>query len=239
MKKLILTKKEICTIPNYLTFLRVALVPVYMTLLILGAQRENWAFIISSLAVMLFAALTDVFDGWIARKFNQGSYVGQCIDPIADKVMHIGAIVALAIAGYLHWAFIIFIVFREFMMVFVGSFIVNKVEIKANMLGKVASATISVGVMACFFHTYIAQLWGEFGIDWIIVTIGLVLNWSAAINYAVNVIKQLKKEKAEAKENAESVSTDEAVAQAATDEVTPEDVETNAAVETTSEDKPE
>ena len=239
MKKLILTKKEICTIPNYLTFLRVALVPVYMTLLILGAQRENLAFIISSLAVMLFAALTDVFDGWIARKFNQGSYVGQCIDPIADKVMHIGAIVALAIAGYLHWAFIIFIVFREFMMVFVGSFIVNKVEIKANMLGKVASATISVGVMACFFHTYIAQLWGEFGIDWIIVTIGLVLNWSAAINYAVNVIKQLKKEKAEAKENAESVSTDEAVAQAATDEVTPEDVETNAAVETTSEDKPE
>lgn len=239
MKKLILTKKEICTIPNYLTFLRVALVPVYMTLLILGAQRENLAFIISSLAVMLFAALTDVFDGWIARKFNQGSYVGQCIDPIADKVMHIGAIVALAIAGYLHWAFIIFIVFREFMMVFVGSFIVNKVEIKANMLGKVASATISVGVMACFFHPYIAQLWGEFGIDWIIVTIGLVLNWSAAINYAVNVIKQLKKEKAEAKENAESVSTDEAVAQAATDEVTPEDVETNAAVETTSEDKPE
>ena len=239
MKKLILTKKEICTIPNYLTFLRVALVPVYMTLLILGAQRENLAFIISSLAVMLFAALTDVFDGWIARKFNQGSYVGQCIDPIADKVMHIGAIVALAIAGYLHWAFIIFIVFREFMMVFVGSFIVNKVEIKANMLGKVASATIGVGVMACFFHTYIAQLWGEFGIDWIIVTIGLVLNWSAAINYAVNVIKQLKKEKAEAKENAESVSTDEAVAQAATDEVTPEDVETNAAVETTSEDKPE
>ena len=239
MKKLILTKKEICTIPNYLTFLRVALVPVYMTLLILGAQRENFAFIISSLAVMLFAALTDVFDGWIARKFNQGSYVGQCIDPIADKVMHIGAIVALAIAGYLHWAFIIFIVFREFMMVFVGSFIVNKVEIKANMLGKVASATISVGVMACFFHPYIAQLWGEFGIDWIIVTIGLVLNWSAAINYAVNVIKQLKKEKAEAKENAESVSTDEAVAQAATDKVTPEDVETNAAVETTSEDKPE
>lgn len=239
MKKLILTKKEICTIPNYLTFLRVALVPVYMTLLILGAQRENLAFIISSLAVMLFAALTDVFDGWIARKFNQGSYVGQCIDPIADKVMHIGAIVALAIAGYLHWAFIIFIVFREFMMVFVGSFIVNKVEIKANMLGKVASATISVGVMACFFHPYIAQLWGEFGIDWIIVTIGLVLNWSAAINYAVNVIKQLKKEKAEAKENAESVSTDEAVAQAATDKVTPEDVETNAAVETTSEDKPE
>lgn len=238
MKRLVLTKKEICTIPNYLTFLRVALVPVYMTLLILGAQRENLAFIISALGVMLFASLTDVFDGWIARKFNQGSYVGQCIDPIADKVMHIGAIVALAIAGYLHWAFIIFIAFREFMMVFVGSFIVNKVNIKANMLGKVASATISVGVMACFFHPYIAKLWGEFGIDWIIVTIGLVLNWSAAVNYAINVFKQLKQEKAEAKEKANS---DELATQVASDETVSDEVVedvANSAVENNDE-KPE
>lgn len=219
MKRLVLTKKEICTIPNYLTFLRIALVPVYMTLLILGARDGNMAFVYSSLGIMLFASLTDVLDGKIARRFNQGSYVGQCIDPIADKCMHIGAIVALAIAGYLHWAFIIFIAFREFMMVFVGCFVVNKVNIKANMLGKVASAIISIGVMSCFFHPYISKLWGEYGLDWIVVTIGLVLNWTAAVNYAINVYKQVKYSKEhpeeEQQENGEVM---QAAAEDATDD---------------------
>ena len=204
MKRLVLSKKEICTIPNYLTFLRIALVPVYMGLLIAGVYKyDSYAMIYSALGVMLFAALTDVFDGKIARKFNQGSYVGQLIDPIADKAMHIGAIAALAIVTYLHWAFIIFIVFRELMMIVVGSFIVNKVNIKANMLGKVASATISVGIISCWFHPFISQLWGDFGLDWIVVTIGLVLNWTAAINYAVNAAKDIKADKAAAAKAAE------------------------------------
>ena len=201
MKRLQLTKKEICTIPNYLTFLRIALVPVYMALLIVGELKydpTNYAMVYSALGVMMFAALTDVFDGKIARKFNQGSYVGQLIDPIADKCMHIGAITALAITGYLHWAFIIFIVFREVMMVVVGSFIVNKVNIKANMLGKVASAIISTGIIACWFHPFIKTLWGDYGLDWIVVTIGLVLNWAAAINYAVQSAKSIKADKAAA-----------------------------------------
>jgi len=217
MQRLVLTKKEICTIPNYLTFLRIALVPVFMGLLIAGALRDpaNYVMIYVALAVMLFAELTDVFDGWIARKFNQGSYVGQLIDPIADKVMHIGAITALAICHYLHWAFIIFIAFRELMMIIVGSTIVNKVNIKANMLGKVASAIISIGILACWFHPFISKLWGDYGIDWIIVTVGLVLNWSAAINYAVQSAKSIKADKAKAEaekqqeEQAQNVASDD------------------------------
>ena len=212
MKKLVLTKKEICTIPNYLTFLRIALVPVYMALLIVGVKKyepDNVALVYSALAIMIFAALTDVFDGMIARKFNQGSYVGQLIDPIADKAMHIGAIAALAICGYLHWAFIIFITLREVAMIVVGSFIVNKVNIKANMLGKVASAIISTGVIASWFHPYFEQLWKVFTLDWIIVTIGLILNWTAAINYAVQSAKSIKADKAAADEKAENVGAEE------------------------------
>ncbi len=195
MKRLVLSKKEICTIPNLLTLIRILLVPVYMTLLILGAQRNSDVMVYVALGIVLIAEVTDVLDGKIARRFNQGSYVGQLIDPIADKCMHIGAIVALAITGWLHWAFIIFIALREFAMVFVGSFVVNKVNIKANMLGKVASATISVGILLCFFHKYISTLWGDYGIDWIVVTIGLVLNWTAAVNYAIGVVKQIKADK--------------------------------------------
>ncbi len=211
-KRLIINRQVLFTIPNILTYIRILCVPIYMTLVILSAkpQYPDW-YVFVALGIMVFAALTDVVDGKIARKYpSQGTYFGQCIDPIADKAMHIGAIVALAIAGYLHWAFIIFIVLRELCMVVVGSLIVNDVNIKSNMLGKVASAIISVGIILCFFHNYIKVLWGDFGFDWIVVTIGLVLNWAAAINYAIDLIpksiaekKRKKLEQEKAKENIE------------------------------------
>lgn len=198
MKRLVVTKKELLTIPNFLTFSRILSVPVYMTLIILGgltfgkyAQYPTW-YVYVGLGVMVFAAATDLFDGMIARKFNQGTYAGQLLDPIADKAMHIGCVIALIVVGYLHWAFVIFLVFRELCMIVVGSFIFNDVNVKSNMLGKVASAILSIGIISCFFHPYISRLWGNYGIDWIIVTIGLVLNWSAAINYAVDAAKQYK-----------------------------------------------
>lgn len=223
LNNLEINRYTLWTIPNMLVFLRILCVPVYMTLLILGSRADVndsyagwWVFL--SLGIMIFAALTDVFDGKIARKYkagtkigkytvkhDQGTYIGQCIDPIADKCMHIGAVVALAISGYLHWVFIIFLVFRELCMIVIGSFIVNDINIKANMLGKVASAIISVGVILCFFHTYICRyLWGGFSLDWIVVTIGLVLNWAAAINYAVDASRQYKANKKRiAEENAD------------------------------------
>jgi CDP-diacylglycerol--glycerol-3-phosphate 3-phosphatidyltransferase len=202
-KKLIINRHTLWTIPNILTYIRFLLVPVYMTFIILSAKLDNDPYLFIGLGIMVFAACTDVIDGKIARKYKgQGTYLGQCIDPIADKAMHIGAIVALSVGGYLHWIFIVLLVFRELCMIVIGSFIVNNYEIKANMMGKVASATISVGIILCFFHKWISTIWGEYGIDWIIVTIGIALNWFAAFNYGADVArhyKSLKKAEADAK----------------------------------------
>lgn len=212
-KKLILNRHTIWTIPNIFVFIRILCVPVYMTLVILSAKPvyadKSNLFLFLGLGIMIFAALTDIIDGKIARKYkagtkigkhvlkyDQGTYVGQCIDPIADKLMHIGALVCLTVAGYLNWIFIVLLVMRELCMIVVGSFVVNDINIKANMLGKVASATISCGIILCFFHTWIiTHLWGVYSLDWIIVTIGLVLNWAAAVNYAIDVGKQYKAKK--------------------------------------------
>ena len=202
MKRLVVTKKELWTIPNILTFIRILSVPVYMTLIILGGldfghytQYPQW-YVYVGLGVMIFAASTDLFDGMIARKFNQGTYAGQLLDPIADKCMHIGCVIALIVVGYLHWAFVIFLVFRELCMIVIGSFLFNDINVKSNMLGKVASAILSIGMIASFFHPYIKQLWGDYGIDWIIITVGLILNWAAAINYGVDAAQQYKYNKA-------------------------------------------
>lgn len=235
MKRLVVTKKELWTIPNILTFIRILSVPVYMTLIILGGldfghytQYPQW-YVYVGLGVMVFAAATDLFDGMIARKFNQGTYAGQLLDPIADKCMHIGCVIALIVVGYLHWAFVIFLVFRELCMIVVGSFIFNDVNVKSNMLGKVASAILSIGMIASFFHPYVKQLWGDYGIDWIIITVGLILNWAAAINYGVDAAKQYKynKEHGLLGKDPEIVEPDEQKEEPAPEEQTEEEKEEN------------
>lgn len=225
MKKFIFTRKEVLTVPNLLTLIRLLSVPVYMVLIILGGLGyaypglgvfyPKW-YVYVGLGVMVFAASTDVIDGFIARKYNQGSYLGQLVDPIADKAMHIGCLIALIVVKYIHWAFVIFLVLREFMMILVGTFLYSKINIKANMLGKVASATLSVGMITCFFHPYIAKLWGEFGIDWIIVAVGLALNLTAAVIYAADAVRQCKAIEAGEAKTTEEIYTEKEKAEAET-----------------------
>ena len=71
---------KILTIPNLLTFLRMALIPVFASLLYYGSYE--WA-----LFVFFFAGVSDGIDGFIARKFNQSSSLGTILDPIADKLL--------------------------------------------------------------------------------------------------------------------------------------------------------
>ena len=126
------------------------------------------------------------------------------------------------------------------MMIVIGSFLVNDINIKANMLGKVASAIISCGAILCFFHgvlwanpQYFGN-WNVFTIDWIVVTIGLILNWAEAINYAVDASKQMKAHKA--KLAAEAQNNDNQTVEETTNEEVESEAEVKEEMETT-EDK--
>ena len=72
------------TIPNILTLLRVAIIPIVVVLLIAGESDATqwWAFYL-----FVASAMTDFFDGWLARKLNQESDIGRLFDPIADKLL--------------------------------------------------------------------------------------------------------------------------------------------------------
>ena len=82
----------ILTVPNLLTFLRMALIPVFASLLFYG--KSHWA-----LAVFLIAGISDGIDGFIARRFKQQSELGTIIDPIADKLLMTTAFVVLSLPG--------------------------------------------------------------------------------------------------------------------------------------------
>lgn len=85
---------KVLTIPNILTFLRMALIPVFAILLVYN--REGWA-----LVVFTIAGVSDGVDGFVARRLKQESELGTIMDPIADKLLMTTAFVMLTIPGLL------------------------------------------------------------------------------------------------------------------------------------------
>lgn len=78
-------------IPNSLTFSRILMIPVFIFFFLL---ETSWARPVSGI-IFIFAALTDWFDGYLARKFDQQSALGAFLDPVADKLMVSTALVLL------------------------------------------------------------------------------------------------------------------------------------------------
>ncbi|MBE8190680.1 MAG: CDP-diacylglycerol--glycerol-3-phosphate 3-phosphatidyltransferase [Alphaproteobacteria bacterium] len=70
-------------IPNFLTILRIALIPALYATLYIDAAWGDW----TAATIFLFAAATDFWDGWIARRFELQSSFGRMLDPIADKLI--------------------------------------------------------------------------------------------------------------------------------------------------------
>lgn len=81
---------SVITIPNLLTFLRMALIPVFAILLVYG--QFGWSFI-----VFFVAGISDGVDGFVARRFNQQSELGTILDPIADKLLMTTAFIILTL----------------------------------------------------------------------------------------------------------------------------------------------
>lgn len=83
------------TVPNLLSLLRIALLPVF-AVLYLRSTPDTPSLLILAGVVVVFSGLTDLLDGWIARRFNQISDAGKLLDPLADKLTQITVLVCLA-----------------------------------------------------------------------------------------------------------------------------------------------
>jgi cardiolipin synthase (CMP-forming) len=98
---------KVWNLPNILTYGRIAAVPVVAGLLLWGGDNARW----TALAIYLLAAISDFFDGYLARKWKQQSSLGRMLDPIADKVLVAVVLLVLCADGILRgghiWAAII------------------------------------------------------------------------------------------------------------------------------------
>lgn len=181
---------KIFTIPNLLTLLRIISVPVYSYFLI-ASEGVNLTYVYIAFGILVASASTDLFDGAIARKFNQVSDLGKLLDPVADKLMSVAALVGLTVIGYIHWAFVALIAFKECMQLLFGLFLLKKkIIIPANIYGKVAMWALSLGIMLSFFHPVMAEK--VFYLDWIVLGIGVAVAYVAFINYAILYFKKTR-----------------------------------------------
>lgn len=99
-------------LPNQLTVLRIILTPVFLFLFLSDSSLLKQI----SLGVFFLAAITDWYDGWLARKFNYITNWGKFMDPLADKILTSAAFVAFGFLGVLEFWMIILVILRDFLV---------------------------------------------------------------------------------------------------------------------------
>ncbi len=139
-------KQSNLNLPNALTMLRLLLIPVFIWLM--AADR-----MMSALVVFVFASLTDILDGWIARKWNLVTDFGKLFDPLADKLMVLSVMAMHAIKGIAPLAAILILFVKEALMLVGGLLLLKKqIVVYSQALGKMAQFVTVIALVLCFFH---------------------------------------------------------------------------------------
>ena len=142
-------------LPNKLTILRIILVPIMVIIPFLGIEGDLCGIPITYLLVDLIfivAAITDKLDGHIARSKNQITTFGKFLDPIADKIVVIAAMVMLVEFGHLPAWIPIIVIFREFIVSGYRLVAVQKEGnvIAASIWGKMKTVTQMIAIISAF-----------------------------------------------------------------------------------------
>jgi cardiolipin synthase (CMP-forming) len=164
-------------IPNLLTWLRILLIPVFVSFFYLSSDTlsPHLKNVIST-SVFLLAAFTDWLDGYLARKLDQFSAFGAFLDPVADKLMVAAALIVLVKLGRADAIIAFIIIGREITISALREWMAQLGEsrsIAVSMLGKLKTTFQMVAVLLLLYHDNL------FGID--CQTIGSLLLYLAAL----------------------------------------------------------
>ena len=140
-------KKEILTIPNLLSFFRLVLIPVYMSIYLNARDASDYLLAGIILAV---SCATDMVDGKIARRFHMITTFGKFLDPLADKLTQFSMLLCLAIRYPILWAVFCLFVLKELFQLFAGILSVRHGYILKGALisGKVCTSVLFVSLVA-------------------------------------------------------------------------------------------
>ncbi|MGB3414319.1 MAG: CDP-alcohol phosphatidyltransferase family protein [Microbacteriaceae bacterium] len=179
----------IFTVPNLLSFLRLALVPVFIVLLLQG--NDLWA-----LAVLIFASISDFADGWIARRFNLITRLGQLLDPAADRLYIFAALIGLAFRDFVPWWLVAIIIGRDVSLFICGIWLANigYGPLPVHHMGKAATFALFYAIPIIMLGKALPELAVVAEpIGWAFVLWGALLYWWAGIIYWRETARLAKK----------------------------------------------
>lgn len=188
------------TIPNFISFFRILLIPVFGVLFY--NDHLGWAVV-----VLVVSGLTDFVDGKIARKFNQISELGKMLDPLADKLTQITIAILLflefnrcsnEIMNTFSWVFLIFLI-KEAIFV-VGAIIMislGMIPCAAEIYGKISTFVFyGVMVLLFLFGPEVGVFASAFTLPAVacivLVAISAILTLVAFVSYVPDVLRQVK-----------------------------------------------
>jgi CDP-diacylglycerol--glycerol-3-phosphate 3-phosphatidyltransferase len=170
-------------VPNLLTTLRIIVVPILAWLLFKESAETDSNRIIAG-TIFIVAALTDIADGTIARRWNLITNFGKIFDPIADKALIGVALIGLSYLNLLDWWFTWVILARELFVTFLRFWVINKGVIPASRGGKLKTITQIVAI-----SFYLLPLPESFSIiGQIIMYLAVILTLATAIDYIMKAI---------------------------------------------------
>lgn len=148
-------------IPNFLTLLRIILVPAFVIFLIQSEYDK-------ALIIFVVAGLTDALDGTLARLLKCQTVLGAYLDPIADKLLLVTSFVTLSILGIIPPWLAVLVISRDFIILMgiaVLTLISIPYEIKPAMVGKITT-TLQIGTI--FFPLLYKTVQHDVGYHWIV-----------------------------------------------------------------------
>lgn len=171
---------KVLTWPNALSALRLALVPVFLWLILID---EN----LLAFSVLAFSSFTDWLDGYLARKLNQMSRLGQLLDPAADRLFILASLLGLAITDKVPWWLVVVIVGRDFMLFFTLPFLaqVGYGPLPVNYSGKAGTFALLYAFPLMLLPDVLPSEWAIFiyPIAWGFAFWGIWLYWWAGAVY--------------------------------------------------------
>ena len=177
-------QEPIWTLSNGLSGFRLLLV-IPVVLLV----SEPYTHRMALLGIALIAYLSDLGDGYIARKFNTESSFGRIIDPLADKIFVGGSVIGLLAAGLLPLWFVLVVLVRDVLIFSAGMFLRMRtgILIQSNMMGKVAVVSVGVVMVMSLFKDSLTTV--SFSM-FLVVSLGILV--TSVVIYGERFSKLLK-----------------------------------------------
>jgi len=149
-------KDELVNLPNLITYVRILVIPVFLWFTWRGDPFSSFV----AAALFTFAAVSDIVDGWLARRMNLVSIIGKFMDPLADKLIVTAALVMLAQMGRIEAWLVILLLSRELIVNGLRQIAVGEgLVIAAGQGGKWKTALQLSGIIGVLVHfTYPVDL---------------------------------------------------------------------------------